>query len=152
MRKKSKSGGQLFGLSDFFSYILYKGKIIIMTQKEVNELSIFSEGSEIFISKMLKNGELSNVRKNLNEVEMMNLLVTLIRNKFIELNSSVLTINMEDKPFIEIKLLADENAQHTNEEAVTEEPKEETVTEEAVTEPTKEKVEKKPSKTSKRKQ
>ena len=143
MRKKSKSGGQLFGLSDFFSYILYKGKII-MTQKEINELSIFSEGSEIFISKMLKNGELSNVRKNLNEVEMMNLLVTIIRNKFIELNSSVLTINMEDKPCIEIKLLADENAQHTNEEAVTEEPKEE-----AVTEPTKEKVEKKPMKTSK---
>lgn len=137
MRKKSKSGGQLFGLSDFFSYILYKGKIIIMTQKEINELSIFSEGSEIFISKMLKNGELSNVRKNLNEVEMMNLLVTIIRNKFIELNSSVLTINMEDKPCIEIKLLADENAQHTNEEAVTE--------------PTKEKVEKKPIKTSKRK-
>ena len=100
---------------------------------------------------MLKNGELSKVRRNLNEVEMMNLLVTLIRNKFIELNSSVLTFNMEDKPFIEIKLLADENAQHTNEEAVTEEPKEETVTEEAVTEPTKEKVEKKPMKTSKRK-
>lgn len=142
MRKKSKSGGQLFGLSDFFSYILYKGKIIIMTQKEINELSIFSEGSEIFISKMLKNGELSNVRKNLNEVEMMNLLVTIIRNKFIELNSSVLTINMEDKPCIEIKLLADENAQHTNEE---------TVTEEAVTEPTKEKVDKKPRNTSKRK-
>ena len=69
-----------------------------MTQKEINELSIFSEGSEIFISKMLKNGELSNVRRNLNEVEMMNLLVTIIRNKFIELNSSVLTINMEDKP------------------------------------------------------
>ena len=100
---------------------------------------------------MLKNGELSNVRRNLNEVEMMNLLVTIIRNKFIELNSSVLTINMEDKPCIEIKLLADENAQHTNEEAVTEEPKEETVTEEAVTEPTKEKVEKKPRNTSKRK-
>ena len=28
IEKKSKSGGQLFGLSDFFSYILYKGKII----------------------------------------------------------------------------------------------------------------------------
>lgn len=88
-----------------------------MTQKEINELSVFMDDNSIFISKMLKNGTFSNVRKDLTDSELMNIMLFTARKKFMELNSPVITINMDDKPIIEVKLIQEEAKEENAEDS-----------------------------------
>lgn len=64
--------------------------------------------TDAFISKRLKNNEISKIRRELSQNEIMNFLVWAIQSKLISLNTTKFTINIDDKPKYEIKLITEQ--------------------------------------------
>lgn len=76
-----------------------------MTQKEINDLTIFMGNGEVFISKFLKDKTISKVRKTITEQEAYNFVMRFVNNKCKELNTNEFTVDVNGKPKYQFKVL-----------------------------------------------
>ena len=76
-----------------------------MTQKEINDLTIFMGNGEVFISKFLKDKTVSKVRKKITEQEIHAFVMWFVNNKCKELNTNEFIIEVDGKPKYQFKVL-----------------------------------------------
>lgn len=83
-----------------------------MTQKEIQELTIFLGRDNAFIGKKLKNGKPSNVRRELNEQECMSFVTWFIKTYCRKYGLDEFTLNVNDVPAYKLGLVKEKDKEN----------------------------------------
>ena len=84
-----------------------------MTQKEMQDLTIFLGEDDAFISKYLKNGKISELRREISEAELFNMAIWFVKSRCKKYNANDFTLNVNGIPKYKFEILKD--IENTNE-------------------------------------
>lgn len=76
-----------------------------MTQKEIKDLTIFLGEDDAFISKYLKNGKISRLRREINETELFNMAIWFVKSRCKKYNANDFTLNVNGVPKYKFEML-----------------------------------------------